>query len=96
MLPATVFLQLIRSLCDKYDSVFIADSVQCGYGRTGKFYSQDFSGVSADIYSMAKGMGNGFPCRWYFYCTKTKSQAFYVRHYFWRQSFSVCGSVSCA
>jgi len=56
-----LFLQCIRRLCDKYDAVFIADSVQCGYGRTGKFYSHDFSGVEADIYSMAKGMGNGFP-----------------------------------
>ncbi len=55
------FLRLIRSLCDKYGAVFIADSVQCGYGRSGKFFSQDFAGVNADIYSMAKGMGNGFP-----------------------------------
>jgi len=55
------FLQLIRSLCDQYDSVFIADSVQCGYGRTGQFYAHDFADISADIYSMAKGMGNGFP-----------------------------------
>jgi acetylornithine aminotransferase len=55
------FLQKIRSLCDQYDSVFIADSVQCGYGRTGQFYAHDFAGVNADIYSMAKGMGNGFP-----------------------------------
>ncbi|MBY0481850.1 MAG: aminotransferase class III-fold pyridoxal phosphate-dependent enzyme [Chitinophagaceae bacterium] len=55
------FLLAIRSLCDQYNAVFIADSVQCGYGRTGKFYAHDHSGVSADIYSMAKGMGNGFP-----------------------------------
>ncbi len=55
------FLQKIRSLCDEYNAVFIADSVQCGYGRSGKFYSQDFAGINADIYSMAKGMGNGFP-----------------------------------
>jgi acetylornithine aminotransferase len=55
------FLKLIRSLCDQYGSVFIADSVQCGYGRTGNFYSHDYAGVDADIYSMAKGMGNGFP-----------------------------------
>lgn len=55
------FLRTIRTLCDVHDAVFIADSVQCGYGRTGKFYSQDFSRVDADIYSMAKGMGNGFP-----------------------------------
>ena len=57
----SAFLQKIRSLCDQYNAVFIADSVQCGYGRTGKFYAHDFSGVNADIYTMAKGMGNGFP-----------------------------------
>ena len=57
----SLFLQKIRSLCDEYNAVFIADSVQCGYGRSGKFYSHDFAGVNADIYSMAKGMGNGFP-----------------------------------
>jgi acetylornithine aminotransferase len=55
------FLMKIRSLCDQYDAVYIADSVQCGYGRTGNFYAHDFAGVNADIYSMAKGMGNGFP-----------------------------------
>lgn len=55
------FLKLIRSLCDKYGAVYIADAVQCGYGRSGKFFSHDFAGVNADIYSMAKGMGNGFP-----------------------------------
>ncbi len=55
------FLKLIRSLCDQYSAVYIADSVQCGYGRTGLFYSHDYAGVQADIYSMAKGMGNGFP-----------------------------------
>jgi acetylornithine aminotransferase len=56
-----IFLQSIRALCDKYGSVYIADSVQCGYGRSGKFFAHDFAGVNADIYSMAKGMGNGFP-----------------------------------
>jgi acetylornithine/N-succinyldiaminopimelate aminotransferase len=55
------FLQAIRRLCDQYGAVFIADSVQCGYGRTGKFFSHDYAGVNADIYTMAKGMGNGFP-----------------------------------
>ncbi len=55
------FLQLIRTLCDESGAVFIADSVQCGYGRSGRFYSHDHAGVYADIYSMAKGMGNGFP-----------------------------------
>ena len=60
-IASDVFLQKIRMLCDEHNALFIADSVQCGYGRTGKFYSHDFSGVHADIYTMAKGMGNGFP-----------------------------------
>ncbi|MFN5134178.1 MAG: aspartate aminotransferase family protein [Chitinophagaceae bacterium] len=55
------FLKKIRSLCDKHGAVYIADSVQCGYGRSGKFFSHDYAGVNADIYTMAKGMGNGFP-----------------------------------
>ncbi|MCT1523433.1 aspartate aminotransferase family protein [Sphingobacterium hotanense] len=55
------FLKAIRSLCDTHGAVYIADSVQCGYGRTGSFYSHDYAGVEADIYTMAKGMGNGFP-----------------------------------
>jgi len=55
------FLLTIRNLCDQYGAVYIADSVQCGYGRSGKFFSHDHAGVDADIYSMAKGMGNGFP-----------------------------------
>ena len=55
------FLQSIRSLCDKHGALYIADSVQCGYGRTGQFFAHDAAGVDADIYSMAKGMGNGFP-----------------------------------
>lgn len=55
------FLKKIRSLCDTYNAVYIADSVQCGYCRSGKFFSHDFAGVNADIYTMAKGMGNGFP-----------------------------------
>jgi acetylornithine/N-succinyldiaminopimelate aminotransferase len=55
------FLQTIRQCCDTYGAVYIADSVQCGYGRSGKFFSHDYAGVPADIYTMAKGMGNGFP-----------------------------------
>lgn len=55
------FLKKIRTLCDEHGALYIADGVQCGYGRTGKFFSHDFAGVNADIYTMAKGMGNGFP-----------------------------------
>lgn len=57
----TEFLRKIRSLCDQYGAVYIADSVQCGCGRTGKYYSHDWAGVDADIYTMAKGIANGFP-----------------------------------
>ncbi|HEX6427018.1 MAG TPA: aminotransferase class III-fold pyridoxal phosphate-dependent enzyme [Niastella sp.] len=56
-----LFLQAIRRLCTEHNAVYIADSVQCGYGRSGKFFSHDYAGVDADIYTMAKGMGNGFP-----------------------------------
>ncbi len=55
------FLKTIRKLCDEHNAIYIADSVQCGYGRTGKFYAHDHAGADADIYTMAKGMGNGFP-----------------------------------
>lgn len=55
------FIRAIRECCNQHGAVYIADSIQCGYGRSGKFFSHDFSGVEADIYTMAKGMGNGFP-----------------------------------
>ena len=55
------FLKTVRELCDRYGSVYIADSVQCGYGRSGHFFSHDHAGVEADLYTTAKGMGNGFP-----------------------------------
>ena len=55
------FIKSIRELCDQYGTICIADEVQCGYGRTGKFFAFDHAGVEADIYTMAKGMGNGFP-----------------------------------
>ncbi|GAB3751024.1 aspartate aminotransferase family protein [Spirosoma pomorum] len=55
------FLQAIRKRCDETGAVLILDEVQCGYGRAGKFFAYQFSGIEADIVSMAKGMGNGFP-----------------------------------
>lgn len=60
------FLQKIRACCTEYGAVYIADSVQCGYGRSGQFFSHDWAGVQADVYTTAKGMGNGFPigCTW--------------------------------
>ena len=59
--PNDLFLQKIRSLCDKHGAVFIMDEVQSGYGRSGKFFSHQFAGVKPDLITTAKGMGNGFP-----------------------------------
>ncbi len=55
------FLKTIREACDATGAVFIHDSVQCGYGRSGKFFSFQHYDVQPDVISMAKGMGNGFP-----------------------------------
>ena len=55
------FLKKARELCDKTGTILILDSVQCGYGRSGKFFSHQFSGIHPDIITTAKGMGNGFP-----------------------------------
>lgn len=59
--PTTEFLVGLRKLCDKYGCVLILDEIQSGYGRTGKFFAHQHNGVEADIVTMAKGMGNGFP-----------------------------------
>lgn len=59
--PTEEFMKKIRSLCDQEEALLIADSVQCGYGRSGQFFAHDQYGVDIDIYTMAKGMGNGFP-----------------------------------
>ncbi len=55
------FLKTLRRRCDETGAILILDGVQCGYGRSGRFFSHQFSGIQADIVSMAKGMGNGFP-----------------------------------
>lgn len=60
-IPSPSFLKKIESLCKKNNAVFIADEIQSGYGRTGKFFAHQFAGVTPDLITMAKGMGNGFP-----------------------------------
>jgi acetylornithine aminotransferase len=57
----TTFYQGLDALCKTYETMFIADEIQCGYGRTGDFFAFQKHGVTPDIISMAKGMGNGFP-----------------------------------
>ncbi|MBQ3207723.1 MAG: aspartate aminotransferase family protein [Bacteroidales bacterium] len=59
--PTADFLKGLRSLCDKYGCVLILDEIQSGYGRTGRFFAHQHCDVRADIITMAKGMGNGFP-----------------------------------
>lgn len=57
----TEFLQGIEKLCNQNNTLFIADEIQCGFGRTGDFFAFQKHKVTPDIISMAKGMGNGFP-----------------------------------
>ena len=59
--PTVEFIKGLRELCDKHNCVLILDEIQSGYGRTGKFFAHQHYGVRADIVTMAKGMGNGFP-----------------------------------
>ena len=55
------FLQGIRQLCDKYNTVMICDEIQCGYGRSGKFFAHQHFDVKPDMITVAKGICNGFP-----------------------------------
>ncbi len=60
-LPSDSFLQLLSAKCKEVGALLILDEVQSGYGRTGKFFAHQFSGIVADLITIAKGMGNGFP-----------------------------------
>ena len=60
-IPTTEFLHKIQQLCNENNAVFIADEIQSGFGRSGKFFAHQHAGVTPDIIAMAKGMGNGFP-----------------------------------
>jgi acetylornithine/N-succinyldiaminopimelate aminotransferase len=55
------FLLGLRRLCDQHDLLLLVDEVQCGIGRTGKFYAFEHTGVKPDAIAMAKGLGGGFP-----------------------------------
>lgn len=59
--PTTEFFQFIAKKCKEHQVVLIADEVQSGYGRSGKFFAFQHHGIHPDIISIAKGMGNGFP-----------------------------------
>lgn len=59
--PSTKFYQQIEKLCKENKVILIADEIQCGFGRSGKFFAFQHHGIHPDIISIAKGMGNGFP-----------------------------------
>lgn len=60
-IPSVEFWKALRAACDKYDVVMIADEIQSGYGRSGKFFAHQHSGVRPDMITVAKGIANGFP-----------------------------------
>ncbi|WP_185973518.1 aspartate aminotransferase family protein [Ferrovibrio terrae] len=57
----TEMLRGLRQLCDEHDLLLILDEVQTGMGRTGKLFAYEWSGITPDIISLAKGLGGGFP-----------------------------------
>ncbi len=59
--PNGSFLQLISKKCKEAGALLILDEVQSGYGRTGRFFAHQHTGITADLITIAKGMGNGFP-----------------------------------
>lgn len=60
-LATAAFMQALRAACDKNGTLLICDEIQCGYGRSGKFFAHQHLGVRPDIITCAKGIGNGFP-----------------------------------
>ncbi len=57
----TEFFQGVSKLCKEHNVVLIVDEIQCGYGRSGKFFAYQYHNIEPDIITVAKGMGNGFP-----------------------------------
>ena len=55
------FLQELRTLCDKHEIVLIADEIQTGFGRTGRFFASEYAGIEPDLITIAKGIAGGYP-----------------------------------
>ena len=68
------YLAAVRELCDRKDVLLMYDEVQCGFGRSGKFFGYQHYGVAPDVMSMAKGLGNGFPIGAFVACDKVAGQ----------------------
>lgn len=60
-LPTTEFMQELRKACTENDTILILDEIQSGYGRSGKFFAHQYTGIKPDIITVAKGIANGFP-----------------------------------
>lgn len=60
-LPTDEFMQALRQTCTEHNTVLILDEIQSGYGRSGKFFAHQYNGIKADIITVAKGIGKGFP-----------------------------------
>lgn len=60
-IPADGFLRQLREVCDAHGTVLILDEIQSGYGRSGRFFAHQYSGIRPDIITVAKGIANGFP-----------------------------------
>lgn len=60
-IPTDAFMHALRQSCSEQNTVLILDEIQSGYGRSGKFFAHQYNGIKADIITVAKGIGNGFP-----------------------------------
>jgi len=72
--PTPLFLETISKLCKQHSVMLIIDEIQSGCGRSGKFFAHQFSSIKADIITMAKGMGNGFPIGGVLISSKIKAE----------------------
>lgn len=60
-IPTDAFMHALRQSCSEQNTVLILDEIQSGYGRSGKFFAHQYNGIKADMITVAKGIGNGFP-----------------------------------
>ncbi|CAB4627765.1 MAG: acetylornithine transaminase [Actinobacteria bacterium] len=61
IVPPTDYLQGLRELCDKNGTLLVIDAVQTGMGRTGDWFGYEYSGITPDVITVAKGLGGGLP-----------------------------------
>lgn len=60
-LATAEFMQELSALCEKHNTILICDEIQCGYGRSGRFFAHQHLGIKPDLITVAKGIANGFP-----------------------------------